>query len=106
MGTEGQTKFKEHVRYRVCFIQSGKYTELFGTKAVVVVYLVVGQNAVYRRQTMCKWAEELLRELDMEGWGESFKFGAIQEDEIGTMKLFTNTIWQVPFQKPLVSLFD
>lgn len=104
LGTEKITKFKEHISARIKLIQSGKYEEIFQTQAVLIVYLTITDS--YRKQLMVRWCEEVLKEMRMEEWGEVFKFGYVDISEIYSLTPFTHNIWQFPYQKTPVPLFD
>jgi hypothetical protein len=84
-GTEYQQKFKQHVRSRIEFIQSGAYRETFGIEAVTIAYATTGQSAAYRerrRQTMCTWTQEVLTELHKETWAGIFRFTSVSHETL------------------------
>ena len=96
--------FKEHVRSRIDFLQSGQYEEIFQEPSVMIVYLTTVSDS--RRTLMTKWTEELLTELDIKAWAAIFKFGYVEENAIYELGLFTETLWRKPFQNTPVSLFS
>jgi len=106
-GTEYQERFKQHISTRLAFIESGKYEEFFGEKAVQIVYIVVGEKRYRetRRKTMVQWTQEVLKEQELENWGVLFKFTDIGFEEIYGANLFEKPVWYSPFTKDEGSLF-
>ena len=59
-GTQDQAKFRERVRWRIEFIRSGAYRELFETEAVTIAYATTGETPEYSGTSggRCAWTEE------------------------------------------------
>jgi Replication-relaxation len=101
-GSEYQERFKDHVRGRLAFIQSGEYARVFGTPAVIIAYATIGrsqEHADTRRRTMAAWTMEVLRELELPSWAGIFRFTSALEYtrlyEQGDA-LFTEPVWYRP----------
>jgi hypothetical protein len=103
LGTENIKKFKEHIMSRIDFIQSGKYEEVFELPVVTIAYLNISNET--RQKAMIKWTEELLKDMKMQEWGQIFRIGYIQPQEIYNVALFVRDVWREPFEKPSVPLF-
>ena len=110
-GMEHGAKFKEHVRGRIQFIISGKYTETFSVPGVIVAYVTTGQTPAYRNtrmKTMNVWTREVLADLDLQHWGGIFRFTSVEFDTIYDQagNLFEESVWLRPDTKELVRLFE
>jgi hypothetical protein len=95
-GMEYSRKFKQHVRSRIAFIESGQYKQVFGRQAVRVVYITTGETPEYRetrRKAMTAWTREVLAEKSMENWSSLFYFGSLVFDEIYETGFFTDCLW-------------
>ena len=103
-GTVFAHTFKEQVGARLTFIESGEYERVFGIHAVKVVYLTTGSQT--RLANLRGWVEEVLRETEMEDWGPVFKLALLDPETIYNLQLFTERLFQQPFKKTPVSLFD
>jgi hypothetical protein len=98
-GREYREKFKRHVRTRLEWIASGQYREHFGTPAVLIAYLTTGQRPEYResrRQAMCQWTREVLREQRKENWAGVFRFRSVEFEKIYQSALFEAPLWYRP----------
>jgi hypothetical protein len=98
-GMEFQAKFKQHVKARLSFLDSGAYTEVFGLRSVMVAYLTTGQRAEYResrREAMMRWTQEVLQELKIEDWAGIFRFTSVVFDEVYNQGVFEKAIWYRP----------
>ncbi len=95
-GMEYSRKFKQHVRSRIVFIESGQYKQVFGRQAVRVVYITTGETPEYRetrRKAMTAWTREVLAERNMQSWSSLFYFGSLIFDEIYETGFFTDPLW-------------
>jgi hypothetical protein len=75
--TEGQMQFKRMLSARIEFIRNGNYQKFFRQKAGNVCYVVTGNSQgerLARMSALIRWTMELLKEQNMERWGETFKF--------------------------------
>jgi hypothetical protein len=107
-GMEYQKKFKQHVRSRIAFIESGQYRQVFGRQAVRVVYITTGETPEYRetrRKAMTTWTREVLAERDMQSWSSLFYFGSLVFEEIYETEFFTDTLWYRPDLDSPIGLF-
>jgi hypothetical protein len=98
-GMEFQAKFKQHVKARLSFLESGAYTEVFGLRSVMVAYLTTGQRPEYResrREAMMRWTQEVLQELKMEDWAGIFRFTSVVFEEVYAHGLFEKALWYRP----------
>ena len=92
-------KFKRHVKARLSFLESGAYTEVFGVRSVMVVYLTTGQRPEYRetrREAMTRWTKEVLQELKMEDWAGIFRFTSVDLGDIYEQGIFEKAVWYKP----------
>jgi hypothetical protein len=100
-GSEYQERFKNHVRSRLAFIDSGDYARVFGIPAVIIAYVTTGQVPAYREtrvKTMAAWTKDVLSELKMERWAGLFRFTpavfeTLYED---APTLFEKPVWYRP----------
>src|SRR5205823_12261229 len=96
-GSEHGQKFKHHLRARLEFIKKGGgYSTLFGQEAVTVAYVTTGEMPHYRevrRQAMCTWATEVLKELDKTNWSPLFRFTAVVFDDLFNSPIFDEPVW-------------
>jgi hypothetical protein len=107
-GMEYSRKFKQHVRSRIAFIESGQYKQVFGRQAVRVVYITTGETPEYRetrRKAMTTWTCEVLAEKKMENWSSLFYFGSLVFEEIYDTGFFTDALWFRPDLKEPIGLF-
>jgi len=107
-GMEYSRKFKQHVRSRIAFIESGQYRQVFGRQAVRVVYITTGETPEYRetrRKAMTTWTREVLAEKSMESWSSLFYFGSLVFDEIYETEFFTSALWFRPDLNDPIGLF-
>lgn len=107
-GTEHQLRFKQHVRSRIAFIQSGSYRQLFHTNAVVIAYVTTGQTPEYRetrRKAMCTWINQTLHELAKESWASVFRMASTTLEDIYETPFFDFPIWYRPDSDTPVPLF-
>ena len=108
-GTEYKERFQDHVRSRLEFVRSGAYRELFGTEWVTIAYATAGQTLPQgqaRRQSMCAWTWELLRELRKERWAGNFRFTSVSYDSLYQLPLFVAPMWYRPDGAEPVGLFS
>ena len=95
-GMEYSRKFKQHVRSRIAFIESGQYKKVFGRQAVRVAYITTGETPEYRetrRKAMVNWTREVLAERNMQSWSSLFYFGSLVFDEIYETEFFSEDLW-------------
>lgn len=107
-GMEYSRKFKQHVRSRIAFIESGQYKQVFGRQAVRVVYITTGETPDYRetrRKAMTTWTREVLAEKNMQSWSSLFYFGSLIFDEIYDTEFFTDALWFRPDLDNPIGLF-
>jgi hypothetical protein len=107
-GMEYSRKFKQHVRSRIAFIESGQYKNVFGRQAVRVAYITTGETPEYRetrRKAMTTWTREVLAEKQMESWSSLFYFGSLVFDEIYETGFFTDALWFRPDLADPIGLF-
>ena len=75
-GMEHKVKFRDHVRGRINYIQSGEYKKTFQTEYATIAYVTTGQTPEYREtrsKNMCLWLRELLDDMRLKDWGMSSK---------------------------------
>ena len=108
-GTEHGRRFRQHVRSRLLFIQSGAYRQLFHTNAVLICYVTTGQTPEYRetrRKAMCRFTMEVLKELNKESWASIFRFTSTTFEDIYQTPFFDQPmIWYRPDSDTPVPLF-
>lgn len=108
-GTEHAKKFKFHVSSRLNFVKKGgAYSQIFGQEAVIVAYVTTGQMPHYRerrRETMCAWAGELLKEYGKTNWAHIFRFTAVVLDDLYNSPIFDEPVWFQPNSTVPVPLF-
>jgi len=107
-GMEYSRKFKQHVRSRIAFIESGQYKNVFGRQAVRVAYITTGETPEYRetrRKAMVNWTREVLAEKKMESWSSLFYFGSLVFEEIYETGFFSDALWWRPDLDSPVGLF-
>ena len=102
-GTEQQKHLKKHVRARALFLANGGYKKLFGTNKGVIAYATTGNEQ--RRNTMRKWTQEVLTELNLKKLSSRFLFCSLtsswEQDEI---RLFLAPMWSRASDKHAVPL--
>jgi hypothetical protein len=104
-GTQWQQAFKQRLCSRLSFIRpKGTYERIFGTKSVTIVYLT---TAGERRDSLARWAAEVLAAEGREDWAELLLFG---EATFQTMyeeahRLFAEKSWYHPGSSAPVPLF-
>ena len=99
LGSENLAKFKQHIASRINFIQSGQYEEVFGTRAVLIVYLVIGdkESAEWlkeRAERLRQWTKETLRDMGLDNWIGIFKFASFPIEGIYKLELFTEFLFK------------
>lgn len=108
-GSEHGQKFKHHLRARLEFIKKGgAYSTLFSQEAVTVAYVTTGEMPEYRqvrRQTMCTWASEVLKELGKTNWSPIFRFTAVVLDGLYESPIFDEPVWFQPNSAVPVPIF-
>ena len=107
-GMEYSRKFKQHVRSRIAFIESGQYKRVFGRQAVRVAYITTGEKPEYRetrRKAMVNWTREVLAEKNMESWSSLFYFSSLVFDDIYETEFFTEDLWFRPDIHEPIGLF-
>ncbi|MGH8651191.1 MAG: hypothetical protein ACREUI_00425 [Burkholderiales bacterium] len=107
-GTEHQLRFKQHVRSKIAFIQTGAYRQLFHTNAVVIAYVTTGQTPDYqrtRRKAICRFTMEVLKELGKESWASIFRITSTSLEHIYETPFFDAPIWYRPDSDTPVPLF-
>jgi hypothetical protein len=95
-GMEYQRKFKQHVRSRIAFIESGQYKQVFGRQAVRIAYITTGEIPEYRekrRKAMTTWTREVLAEKNMESWSSLFYFGSLVFEHVYDTQFFSDPLW-------------
>ena len=110
-GSEFRTKFKRHLKARLDFIRSGEYKKMFDHPAVIVAYVASGARPEHmqrRVKTMAAWAQAVLTELDLPGWGVIFRFTAISLDTLyeDIPSLLEEPVWYRPDKTEPVPLFS
>ena len=94
---------------RIEFIKKGgRYSEIFGTEAVIIAYATTGQRPEYgetRRRTMCTWTQEVLAELGKTSWAPVFRFHKIDFETLYQSPLFEAPVWYCPGSEKPVTLF-
>src|SRR6266702_5879041 len=70
--TEQQKHFKRQIRARALFLANGGYKKLFGTNKGVIAYATTGNET--RMNSMRKWTQEVLTELDLKKLAPRFLF--------------------------------
>ena len=110
-GMEFQQKFKEHIKGRIELIRSGQYAKIFGVPGVTVSYVTTGQTPQYRTtrmKTMNAWTREVLAELNLQSWGEIFRFTAVEFVTLydQSASLFEEPVWLRPDAAEKIGLFD
>ncbi|MGH9876934.1 MAG: replication-relaxation family protein [Nitrososphaerales archaeon] len=107
-GTEHQLRFKQHLRSRIAFIQTGAYRQLFHTNAVVIAYVTTGQTPEYpetRRRAISAWTNQILHELGKPSWASIFRICSTTLDDIYHTPFFDQAIWYTPDSQTPVPLF-
>ena len=74
-GTMYKERIKKHVGARVDFVLGGGYKQMFGTEAVTIAYVAIGEEE-RRQEALTRWTRELLKETRRESWGQAFRFGS------------------------------
>lgn len=108
-GTEMGRVFRNHVRARVLFLQSGTYRELFQAPGATICYLTAGERPEYlvsRRKAICRFIMEVLQELGKESWASIFRVCSVVPDELYSTPLFDAPIWYRPDSPTPVRLFS
>ena len=98
-GTEYKQAFKQRIKARIDYIQSGTYAKDFDIEAVIVIYATTGQLPEYqtsRRVALCRWTVELLKELKMEEWTGVFRFTNFDYKRVYMASLFDEPVWFQP----------
>ena len=100
-GTEYQERFKDHVKARLEFINSGDYAKVFQTPAVIIAYATTGQIAEHRAtrvKTMATWTKEVLAELKMQSWAGIFRVSSVAFETLyeHVQVLFEQPVWYRP----------
>ncbi|MGI0034953.1 MAG: replication-relaxation family protein [Nitrososphaera sp.] len=107
-GTQHSEKFTKSLRARIAFIQSGAYTDLFHTKAVLIAYITTGQTPEYRetrRKALCTWINQTLHELGKPSWASIFRICSTTLEDIYQTPFFDAPIWYRPDSDTPVPLF-
>jgi Replication-relaxation len=108
-GMENKYKFRQHVRGRINYIQSGEYKREFSTDLATIAYAITGHTEAYRitrRKIMCAWIAELLREMRLGDWYRVFKVTSIEFGRLYDNALFEDEVWYRPDQEQAVRLFE
>jgi hypothetical protein len=108
-GMEDKYKLRNHVRGRINYIQSGEYKREFSTDLATIAYATTGHSEAYRnsrRQAMCAWIMELLREMRLTDWTRVFKVASIEFNRLYDNALFEAEVWYTPDSEQAVRLFD
>ena len=100
-GSEYQERFKNHIRARIEFIDSGDYERVFGTPAVIIAYATTDQVPAYaetRRNTMGAWTREVLAELELDDWASVFRLTTVTYETLyaEAPALFAAPVWYRP----------
>jgi hypothetical protein len=107
-GMEYKYKFRDHVRGRIKYLQSGDYKRTFKTDVATIAYATTGQTPEYRvtrQKTMCAWIAELLKEMRMEDWAGVFRVASIEFATLYDNSLFEEDVWYRPDSPTPTSLF-
>jgi protein involved in plasmid replication-relaxation len=106
-GTEYRERFKRHVADRLEFVKSGEYEKLFGEKAIIVVYVSVGDSPYKetRLKTMQVWTREILKEQGRESWSPIFRFTSMSLSEVYSLPLFSGAMWFQPDSVEAIPIF-
>jgi hypothetical protein len=108
-GTMYRQRFKRHVRSRIEFVRSGAYEKVFGTKAVMIVYVTTGERAEYmeaRRRALVEWTREVLEEM-RRPWGAMFRFCGVSFAKLYETLPFGECVWYRPDREErAVGLFE
>jgi hypothetical protein len=105
-GTQYAKAFKERLLARLDFIRpNGLYSQMFATEFVTIVYLTTAGDV--RRDTMCRWARQVLAAEQREDWAEVLLFGEVSFAEMYEQanRLFTEAVWRRPDGGAAVRLF-
>ena len=108
-GMEYKVKFRDHVRGRINYLQSGDYKKTFQTDLATIAYLTTGQTAEYRvtrQKAMCTWIKELLKDMRLEAWAGVFKVASVEFQTLYDHALFESAVWFRPDSDTPVRLFD
>jgi hypothetical protein len=108
-GMEFKAQFRNHVRGRINYIQSGEYKRTFGTDLATIVYVTTGQTEAYktsRRKAMCGWITELLKDMRLENWAGVFRVADIEFGSLYDNALFEGEVWYRPDSSTAVRLFE
>ena len=108
-GMEDRHAFKQHVRGRINYLQSGEYQKTFKTDVATIAYVTTGQTPEYRetrRKAMCVWISELLQDMRLEAWANVFKVTSVEFTNLYNYSLFEAEIWHKPDSSTAVRLFD
>jgi hypothetical protein len=108
-GMEYKVKFRDHVRGRINYLQSGEYKKTFQTDLATIAYVTTGQTPEYRetrRKAMCLWIHELLKEMRLESWTNVFKVASVEFSALYDYSLFEAEVWHKPDSSSAVRLFD
>jgi hypothetical protein len=107
-GSKHSLRLKRDLHNRIAFIKNGAYRKMFGTEAVMIAYITIGDLPEYRetrRRAMCTWAQQVLAELHMENWSHIFHFASVEFDQFYTAPLFDEPVWYRPDSPTPVRLF-
>jgi hypothetical protein len=108
-GMEFKAQFRNHVRGRINYIQSGEYKRTFKTDLATIVYVTTGQTEAYkisRRKAMCGWITELLKDMRLENWAGVFRVASIEFGSLYDNALFEGEVWYRPDSSTAVRLFE
>lgn len=104
-GTMYRERIKRHVASGIEFVRGGGYRRVFGTEAVVIAYVAVGERGEDgRRKALCGWTRELLKEQGRENWGNAFRISSVPFGKIYDSPLFEGKVWYKPGEETPVGL--
>jgi hypothetical protein len=104
-GSEQLKYFKRQIRARALFLANGGYKKLFGTNKGVIAYATTGNQT--RLNTMRKWTQEVLTELNLKKLSSRLLFCSLtpswEQDE---QRVFLAPLWSRASDKHLVPLLS
>jgi len=101
-GTEDVKVFRQKIRALVTFAQTS-YQAVFGTSSITI--LVATTAGTVRLNTIRKWIEQELTEMQQTREADLFRIAAIPEGELDPMRLFFDSCWACPFGTTTLPLF-
>jgi hypothetical protein len=89
-------------------VRRGEYQKVFKTDVGTIAYATTGQTEEYRetrRKVMKQWIWEILKEMRLESWADSFKVASIEFTNLYDNSLFEEDVWYRPDSPTPRSLF-